>query len=338
MRPITSYFIHDNVFSLHAMHDQNFKNLILDYPRQALTFFAGEEAPEDLADARIVPLRQEQLQERLGERFRELDVPLLVEWPDGRRAGVLFVIEEETQTSRFSIHRLAHYCLDLAELLETDRIVPVVIFLRPGVRPEWLRLGGDHHTYLDFRYLACDLSRLSARDHLHSDNLVVRLNLPNMAHPRESRLDVYAAALSGLATLEHDPNRQSKYADFIDYYASLSDDELALYNAKYLNERGELMGLAQQLRQEGRLEGRQEGWLQGKQEGKQEGMLEGKREGNQEGRLEEASRLVRRLLMLRFGGLPDWAEDRLRQASTTDLERWADRILEAATLETVFKD
>lgn len=58
------------------MHDQNFKNLILDYPRQALAFFAAEETGEDLANARIVPIRQEQLQERLGERFRELDVPL----------------------------------------------------------------------------------------------------------------------------------------------------------------------------------------------------------------------------------------------------------------------
>ena len=29
---------------------------------------------------RIVPARQEQLKERLGNRFRELDVPLLVEW------------------------------------------------------------------------------------------------------------------------------------------------------------------------------------------------------------------------------------------------------------------
>ena len=26
-------------------HDQNFKNLILDYPRDALAFFAPEEAP-----------------------------------------------------------------------------------------------------------------------------------------------------------------------------------------------------------------------------------------------------------------------------------------------------
>ena len=103
------------------MHDQDFKNLILDYPRQSLAFFAAAEAGAGLAEARIVPLRQEQLQGRLGERFRERDVPLLVEPPDGRRAGILFMIEEETATSRFSIHRLAHYCLDLAELCGTER-------------------------------------------------------------------------------------------------------------------------------------------------------------------------------------------------------------------------
>ena len=67
-------------------HDQNFKNLILDYPRQALAFFAEEEAAEIDASVTITPLRQEQLKERLGERFRELDVPLLVEWPDNSGA------------------------------------------------------------------------------------------------------------------------------------------------------------------------------------------------------------------------------------------------------------
>jgi hypothetical protein len=35
------------------LHDQSFKNLILDYPRQALAFFAGEEAGDDLEHARI---------------------------------------------------------------------------------------------------------------------------------------------------------------------------------------------------------------------------------------------------------------------------------------------
>lgn len=95
-------------------HDQNFKNLILEYPRQALKFFAQEEIGEhDLVDARIIPVREEQLKSKLGERYRKLDVPLLIEWPDGQREGILFILEEETLIRRFSIYRLAHYCLDL---------------------------------------------------------------------------------------------------------------------------------------------------------------------------------------------------------------------------------
>ena len=62
-------------------HDQNFKNLILDYSRQALEFFAAAEAQHLDDQVRITPIRQEQLKNRLGDRFHELDVPLLVEWP-----------------------------------------------------------------------------------------------------------------------------------------------------------------------------------------------------------------------------------------------------------------
>jgi hypothetical protein len=141
-------------------HDQNFKNLIVDYPHDAVQFFAAAEAAHVDKRVRIIPIREEQLKERLGDRFRELDVPLLVEWPDGRREAVLLVLEEESDTSKFSIHRLAHYCLDLAELFKTDRVVPVAIFLREGQRPEELILGGDHHRYLAFRYLACALPDL----------------------------------------------------------------------------------------------------------------------------------------------------------------------------------
>ena len=36
-------------------HDQNFKNLILDYPLDALAFFAPEEAPATDDPVRIVP-------------------------------------------------------------------------------------------------------------------------------------------------------------------------------------------------------------------------------------------------------------------------------------------
>jgi hypothetical protein len=136
-------------------HDQNVKNLILDYPRAALAFFAGREGESLPPTVRILPLRQEQLQERLGERFYELDVPLLVEWPDGQREAILFVLEEQTEPKRFSIYRLARYCLDLAELVGSDRVVPVAIFLRPGNYPQELQLCGEYDSYLRFSFIAC---------------------------------------------------------------------------------------------------------------------------------------------------------------------------------------
>jgi Domain of unknown function (DUF4351) len=241
-------------------HDQNFKNLILDYPRESLLFFAQKEIPDDINEARIIPIREQQLKEQQGDHYRELDVPLLVEWADGRREALLFVLEEETQTRKFSIHRLAHYCLDLAELMETERVIPVVIFLNSGRdRPELLQLGSDKQTYLEFRYLSCYLKQLSAMDYCESDNIVIRLNLPNMCYPHNEKLEIYAAAHKGLATLESDINKQNKYADFIDIYAELSEEEQIQYRECYLNEEGEMMGLSQILRQEWREEGLQKG-------------------------------------------------------------------------------
>ena len=177
-----------------------------------------------------------------------------MEWPDGNREAIVFVLEEETQSNRFSIHRLAHYCLDLAELMETDRVIPVVIFLNSGTRKNSLRLGGDRHSYLEFHYLACDLKRLSASDYKDSSNIIARVNLPNMYYPKQERLEIYLAAQLGLLQMESNPSKQRKYVDFIDYYADLSEQEIIEFRTHYLNKEGEIMGLAQILRHEGRQE------------------------------------------------------------------------------------
>lgn len=76
--------------------------------------------------------------------------------------GVLFVVEEETEPRRFSIHRLAHYCLDLAELLKTTKLVPVVVFLNPGEFQHDLNLAVGDDAYLSFRFIHCELARLPA--------------------------------------------------------------------------------------------------------------------------------------------------------------------------------
>ena len=302
-------------------HDQNFKNLILDYPRDALAFFAPEEAPAPDDPVRIVPARQEQLKERLGNRFRELDVPLLVEWADGRREAVLFVLEEETDWRRFSLHRLAHYCLDLAELFETNRVVPVAIFLRGAeLATASLALGTERRRYLAFDTLACKLEEIPAERWRHSDNLVARVNLPNMQSPEHRKVEVYAEAVRGLLELERDSDKRAKYIEFIDIYAGLTDNEYRRYQRQYREDSSTMAGVISRAREEGM----------------QRGMERGIQQGMDQGRVEGERALLERQLRRRFGLLSPEVAARLGQASAADLETWAENVLDAPTLDDVF--
>ncbi len=299
-------------------HDQNFKNLILDYPRDALAFFAAEEAPLPKDPVQIIPARQEQLQERLGTHYRELDVPLLVEWADGHREAILFVLEEESDWRRFSLHRLAHYCLDLAEMFETDRVVPAVIFLRAAdAAAASLTLGTERRPYLTFDYLACKLKEIPAERWLDSDNLVARVNLPNMRRSENRKVEVYAQAVRGLLALEPDGGKRAKYLEFIDIYASLTENEFRRYQRQYPEESTTMAGVIARARDEG--------MQQGMQRGMKQGHIEGERT------------LLERQLRRRFGLLSPKIAERLSQASATDLETWAENVLDAETLDDVFE-
>ena len=294
-------------------HDQNFKNLIVEYPRDALAFFAPGEAPVPEDDVDIKPVRQEQLQERPGDRYRALDAPLMVEWTDGRREAVVFALEEESEWRRFSTHRLARYCLDLAEMFDTDRVVPVTIFLRDAERaPASLVLGTERHRYLVFDYVACKLAAMSAEHWLDSGNLVARLNLPNMDRGALDRVDVYASAVRGLLDLEEDRAKQAKYLDFIDIYAELTDNDKRRYRRRYPEEADIVTGFLQRAREQG--------------------IEQGMRQGRAEGERAVLERQLRR----RFGPLPAETAELLRSAPEADLETWADKVLDAGTLDEVF--
>jgi predicted transposase YdaD len=70
-------------------------------------------------------------------------------------------------------------------------------------------------------------------------------------------------------------------------------------------------------------------------EARQEGRLEGRQEGRQEGRLEEAQKILRKQISLKFGDLPTWAQQRLEQATPGQLEDWSVAILVADSLESL---
>jgi hypothetical protein len=250
------------------IHDQNFKNLILDYPRQALDSFAPEEAERLPRDVRIVPLRQEQLQERLGDTFKELDVPLLVEYPNGEKEAVIFVIENESRERSDFLHYLAIVCLNISLLMKTRRIVPVAVhpFRRKDAENR-LTLGGNTRDFLDFSCLSCALGTMDASAHYADDNIVTRLCLPLMAHEPAEKLLVVTRSFEGLAALEPNVERRLKYADFIGQYAALNEAEEIEFREKYVEQSKfaeDIMTLTEMWLERGKKIGLAEGEARGK--------------------------------------------------------------------------
>ena len=71
-------------------------------------------------------------------------------------------------------------------------------------------------------------------------------------------------------------------------------------------------------------------------EGRAQGRTEGRSEGRSEGQIEGRADLLLRLLTQRFGPLPTPITDRVRAGTTADLDRWADAVLTAPSLDAVF--
>ena len=91
------------------------------------------------------------------------------------------------------------------------------------------------------------------------------------------------------------------------------------------------------LNQRAREEGLERGIEQGRRQGRAEGVRQGRQEGVRQGRAEGERALLERQLLRRFGMLPPVIGAQLSAASEAELEAWADRVLDAATLDEVFE-
>ena len=70
----------------------------------------------------------------------------------------------------------------------------------------------------------------------------------------------------------------------------------------------------------------------------QKGREVGREEGRREGREEGEKILLQRMLVRRFGEMPDWVLERLQYARPEQLRQWAEQLLDARSLEVVFSD
>ena len=144
----------------------------------------------------------------------------------------------------------------------------------------------------------------------------------NRALERETRkVEVYAQAVRGLLALERDGGKRAKYFEFIDIYAGLTDNEFRRYQRQYPEESTTMAGVIERARDEGM----------------RQGMRQGMQQGMRQGRVEGERAVLERLLRRRFGLVSrQTVAERLRQASASDLEAWAENVLDAETIDDVF--
>ena len=299
-------------------HDHHFKNLFMDFPKEALSWLLPEALHEYGKLHKIEFVRQEPGKRKLSDRSLELDMPILFTFEAGEI--LLWMVEFQEEKRRFSIYRLLRYATDLMERYPLAAVIPAVLFT---ARERWKkdvlrrldsRLG--NRVFLHFEYQMIRLFDYSARDYYTIANPLLKILLPKMDFKKEDRLEVIRLAYQGLYELTT-PILFDKYVDFIDIYAEITEDEKeSVYQE--LNEHKETVMLAQYIKNKG--------FEEGIQQGIQQGILQGE------------NRLLERILISHFGPLPEWAIQRLRSASSEQRNLWADRVLTAESIESALSD
>ena len=77
------------------------------------------------------------------------------------------------------------------------------------------------------------------------------------------------------------------------------------------------------------------GLEQGIQQGVERGVERGVQQAAQQGLVFGERRVLRRLLVQRFGALPDWAIAQIEAADLERLDDWTDHLVEAPSLESL---
>ncbi len=207
-------------------HDHNFKNLFLDFPKEALDLFFPKAQQLWGQVLKVEFIRQEPKKHKLSESNFALDMPILFSFENQQL--LLWLVEFQEDKSKFSIYKLLHYTIDLMESHPDALVIPTVLFTdRTKWRKDILRnleTKLNDRLFLHFEYVFFKLFDFKACDYYNINNPVVKILLPKMNYTKDERTDVVLQAYSGLFQLVSSA-LFDKYVDFIDVYAEVGKEE-----------------------------------------------------------------------------------------------------------------
>jgi predicted transposase/invertase (TIGR01784 family) len=330
-------------------HDALFKRIFRDLPTAAGQFRsvlpAGLAEKIDWRSLRIEP------GSFVDERFRELHTDLLYSVRLRGREAFLYLLMEHQSTSPplMTLRMLGYVVRVLEDFVKSNpnankvpAVIPVVMHhseqgwsaptsLIELVDLDEEMLGELQRNLPSFEILLDDLTRRSDRELFgRATTAAGRLTLFCLKRAMYSgdfrrELVLGLGALREVATAADGAAALESVLRYIMEVREDATDWLGDFVAEEVSPEAEeaYMTAAEKLRQEGMLKGLEKGRIEGLEKGRVEGRVEGQTE------------LVLKLLALKFGPLSVEQAQRVQGASIEQLDRWAERVLDAESIAEV---
>jgi predicted transposase/invertase (TIGR01784 family) len=331
MKPVNN--IHDNLFRYTMSHSNVAADFLVQYLPSEVT---GNLRLDTLAIAKDTFVDPNQRQ-----HYSDLLYTVLLK--GGTSAFVYFLFEHKSRPDRFVALQVLRYMVEIWELHRKQQkksktlplIIPIVVY--HGKNAQKASRLADLIELPDMKCNAYvphfDLAFYDfspASDEKIKGAITLRLMLACFRAKNNPRTVDHVMELFGLLAKLDNSETSMRWIEVIATYLfqTMDINRDVMHNIASMqldsNKEGKVMTLADRLRKEGRIEGR----------------MEGKMEGKMEGEVLGRHAVLQRLLGKRFGKdiLDIRMQDRLRSASAEQLDLWAERILDATTIEDVFRE
>ena len=252
-------------------HDQAVKNLLKEYPIEALEFLAEDVVAIHGTPASVEFLDTAVTKDDTAEQGPGMAMDLAIRYVFADGLGVLFVLVEHwSDARRLDLLRTARYYLDLCRRFPSDEILPIALVDddRPHALTDTVSRGAIGETFLAFHTRIVQVPALDLERYRTTRNRVALSFTPNMHgnFDRVERVIEVAVAFQR----QDDTNGYRKFFAFWVVEGRLKVEEQITLDRR-LKEM-EMPYIIQKWKQEGLEEGRAEGKAEGKTEGLEEGL------------------------------------------------------------------
>ena len=247
--------------------DEMIKNLIRDYPEDALEFFNPEIIKKYGRPARIDFHIQESRKHSHFDKNLKNDIAVIYEFLNGEHI-VLTLVEHWSNKSKFDIHRFAHYLIDLDNQFPDYEKLPIALFTDSS--DEWrtplqtkIEIKCMDEVFLTFSYRFIRMKALDAERFINTKNRFIAVLRSAMKWDKSNKIIVAVDFIKSYMLLEESIKTTIKNVDIIEYFLYISNEDKGKVR-KLLETNRDTNMIVQEFIREGEIKGKIKGEIIGK--------------------------------------------------------------------------